>query len=170
MILKELIEKQRLLDEMIVKEHNLQNKNLFSNKIVAFIVELSELANEIRFFKHWSLKGSSTKEVILEEFSDCMHFLLSIGNELNNNEIYEMDYYFKSCDDYTVTFIDIVSFVTNLDIIKVTNSAEYTSHLYCETMRMLLGFADKLGFTSVDILKGYDEKHKINYIRQKEKY
>lgn len=54
MDLTKLIEKQRELDERIVREKGLKGQNLFPNSIIALQVELSEMANEARWFKHWS--------------------------------------------------------------------------------------------------------------------
>ena len=53
-------------------------------------MEIAELANETRCFKFWSNKGPSAKNTILEEYADCLHFLLTIGldkgfNYLNFN-------------------------------------------------------------------------------------
>ncbi len=45
---------------------------------LALTIELAELANETRCFKYWSSKGPSEREVILEEFVDSIHFLLSL--------------------------------------------------------------------------------------------
>ncbi len=56
---------QKVLDTRIIEEHGLEGQNLFYNMILALQVEIGELANETRCFKHWSNKGSSEKEVIL---------------------------------------------------------------------------------------------------------
>ena len=44
---------------------------------MALLVE-RELANETRSFKFWSTKGPSANEIILEEYVDSIHFLLSL--------------------------------------------------------------------------------------------
>ena len=83
MILKELFELQRKLDQRIIVNHNLQEDFLLKKKILALQVEIGELANETRCFKYWSKKGPSEKSIILEEYVDCIHFILSIGIEKN---------------------------------------------------------------------------------------
>ena len=101
--LVELFRAQKILDDRIVDEHNLQGQDLLPKKILSLLVELGELCQEWRGFKFWSSdQEPRTKEVLgwvnpqkyknplLEEFSDCLHFILSIGNdlEINNIELY----------------------------------------------------------------------------------
>ena len=81
MNVKKLCEMQMVLDERIIKEHQLEGKDLEENKILALLVEISELANETRCFKHWSTKGPSEESVLLEEYVDSLHFFLSIANQ-----------------------------------------------------------------------------------------
>jgi dimeric dUTPase (all-alpha-NTP-PPase superfamily) len=54
MNLAKLLEMQRRLDERIIKEKGLEGQDLFPNTVLALQVELSEFANEGRWFKHWS--------------------------------------------------------------------------------------------------------------------
>ncbi len=81
-----LFDRQRELDERIEEEHQLSG-NQFDERLLALLVELGELANETRSFKFWSTKGPSPQDVILEEYVDGIHFLLSIGLALG----YERD-------------------------------------------------------------------------------
>lgn len=77
MNLAKLFQLQENLDERIRKEHGLQGESLISKKVLALQVELAELANETRCFKFWSNKKASAKEIILEEYVDCLHFILT---------------------------------------------------------------------------------------------
>ena len=77
----EMFASQKELDMKIDYEHGLKNEEVFNKKVMSLIVEICELANEIKFFKFWSYKKPSPKEKILDEYSDCIHFLLSIGND-----------------------------------------------------------------------------------------
>ena len=74
-----LYDMQRALDERIETEHGLAHEDLFDRKMLAFLVELAELANETRCFKFWSVKPSASAERVLEEYVDGLHFLLSLG-------------------------------------------------------------------------------------------
>ena len=64
----------------LLRNTSLEDKDLEENKILALLVEISELANETRCFKHWSKKGPSEESVLLEEYVDSLHFFLSIAN------------------------------------------------------------------------------------------
>lgn len=88
MKLSDLLEKQEQLDNYIIKSKKLDLKpqERLSNTILAMMVEVGEMANEIRCFKHWSSKPASDKSVILEEYIDVLHFFLSIANQLGFSE------------------------------------------------------------------------------------
>lgn len=45
---------QEELHDQLVKEHHLENEDLLPNTILALMVEVGEMANEWRGFKHWS--------------------------------------------------------------------------------------------------------------------
>lgn len=83
-----LLAKQSQLDNYIIRSKNLSLKDneRLNNTILAMMVELGELANEIRCFKFWSNKPSSDKEVIIDEYVDVLHFFLSIANQLGFTE------------------------------------------------------------------------------------
>ena len=80
----ELLDKQRQLDDYIIKSKDLHldPKQRLTNTILAMMVETAELANEIRCFKHWSTKGPSEKDIVIDEYVDVLHFFLSIANQL----------------------------------------------------------------------------------------
>ena len=80
MQLTKLYSMQRGLDSYIQQQRDEQS-DVFLEKGLALLVELAELANETRCFKFWSLKGPSENTIILEEYVDSIHFLLSLGIE-----------------------------------------------------------------------------------------
>lgn len=59
-----------------------RSSRVLEDNLLAMIVEVSELANSIRCFKHWSNKGQDPREVQLMEYVDVFHFFLNIGNIL----------------------------------------------------------------------------------------
>lgn len=181
MQLKELFSAQEELDQRIIEGHKLQGKDLFSNKVLAFIVEVGELANELRFFKYWSNKGPSEPSVVLEEFSDCMHFILSIGNELNNQcegIIHEHNYKMNlNYGHLTEDFLKIIDLVSSLNNIRVESRGVYglkmktkMINIYIEAFERFLMLGYKLGFTWKDIEHGYYSKHAKNFKRQDQGY
>lgn len=54
MNISELYEMQKALDARIIEEKGLQGQDLLPNTVLALQVEIGELANEWRGFKHWS--------------------------------------------------------------------------------------------------------------------
>src|SRR5690625_4915991 len=133
MNLTKLFETQRILDEKIVKEKGLEGQDLLDEKILALQVELGELANEWRGFKYWSTDQKARTEVfetsplpneplvvkknpLLEEYVDCLHFILSIGLELGQED---WEPYFSKVavhfggDELTTQFNEVFRSVSN---------------------------------------------------------
>ena len=77
--LTDLYVKQRELDEEIARNHNVTYESTRNKRTLSLLVELGEFANSTRTFKYWSNKGPESKERVLDEFADGLHFLLSLG-------------------------------------------------------------------------------------------
>lgn len=73
---------QKELDERIIKQHGLEGQDLLPNTVLALQVELAEMINEWRGFKHWSNDQEPRRAKVLTEASDCLHFLLSIARQI----------------------------------------------------------------------------------------
>ncbi|WP_026476900.1 dUTP diphosphatase [Alkaliphilus transvaalensis] len=162
MNINELYHIQKELDRKILKEHQLEGRDLISEKILALQVELGELANETRCFKYWSKKGPSEKSIILEEYVDCLHFILSIGLEKQyTSDINEV----KSDEEVIAThqFLKVYSHLSNF---QQNNSKE--NYLALWQSFIVLGKA--LGFRWDEITTAYLKKNEINHQRQKEGY
>lgn len=163
MNLEKLFAMQRGLDQHIEDQHNLQKEDLFDRKVLALLVELGELANETRCFKFWSLKPASEKEVILEEFVDGIHFILSLGIEagftsgiLLSDEVPQTK---SLTEQFLTTYAKIEQFRTSR-----------TQQAYQEMFQACLNIAQLLGFTSVEIEQAYIKKNEVNYERQQQGY
>ena len=182
MNLANLFETQKLLDNRIVDEHELQGQDLLPKKILALQVELGELANEWRGFKFWSRdqeprtkKYSSDYLVLpdgteiekesnplLEEYVDCLHFILSIGNDLEINiELYTiLPFEHKTIlDQFSRTYY-VIS-----DLEHDPSQEELIA-----VLRHFLALGEMLGFTTDQIEQAYYQKNKINHQRQTDKY
>lgn len=162
MKLKEMFEMQKGLDKHIEGNHGLENEDLFDRKVLALLVELGELANETRVFKFWSTKPSSAQEVILEEFVDGVHFILSLGLESGIDSMEEV----VVCDKEVGM---------NEQFLKVFESVhefhrERTLESYKNMFQSYLLLANLLGFKDEDIKKAYITKNEVNYKRQQEGY
>lgn len=160
---------QKVLDTRIIKEHGLEGQSLFYNMILALQVEIGELANETRCFKHWSNKGPSEKEVILMEYVDGLHFIASLGNGIG----------FKP-EKYNLAMLELKSrvYASNSLVNQFNNVYEAVSEfratqdieLYEELLYSFLGLGRKLGFTFEEIEQGYYKKNEVNHQRQNNGY
>lgn len=105
---------------------------------------------------------------LLEEYVDCLHFILSIGNdiiELIDEEIEEISANAKVPDEYgniVDTFIVLNSYSCEL---KHWGKYDYISLL---TIFLNLGY--ELGFTDDQIEQAYLDKNNINHQRQESGY
>lgn len=61
-------------------QNNIREEEIIKKNILELLVEIGELANETRCFKHWSTKGPSEKEIILDEYIDCLFMILYFSN------------------------------------------------------------------------------------------
>ncbi|MCY6958131.1 dUTP diphosphatase [Clostridium brassicae] len=152
-----LFELQRNLDQRINTEKNLQNESLFSKKVLALQVEVSELANETRCFKFWSNKGPSEKDVILEEYVDCLHFILSLGLEKNFENL-ELIIRHEP-HDLTEAFLNI--YIDINDFVVCTSKDNYKT-----LFEDFLSLGRTLGFSSDEIENAYYKKNNLNHKRQ----
>lgn len=160
---EKLFAMQKELDSHIEITHNLKNENLFNRKILALLVELGELANETRCFKFWSLKQPSEKKIILEEFVDGVHFILSLGLECGYNNMpieIPRDKINLSVSDL---FLEIYISAGNF---QVSRSYEHYVQLWDQYLKL----AESLGFSIEDIEQAYIRKNEVNYERQQNGY
>lgn len=163
------------------------------NKILALQVEIGELANEWRGFKHWisnpspryerkchACKGvGSFPEVsdscgycggtgvearpLLEEYVDCLHFILSIGIDSGFEDEDELEYVhvhnipvFKNPDGILEQFQDVFHYIN-----------EYRqwmddSERFQDIVMAFISLGEMLGFTWEQIEQAYNEKREEN--------
>ncbi len=162
MNVEKLYSMQAGLDRHIEEKHDLISEDLFDRKMLALLVELGELANETRCFKFWSLKPASDKSVILEEFVDGIHFILSLGLEAG----------FRIQGDQLTTTQENSITEQFLKIYGTIHAfrANKTAQLYDELFKAYLALAVMLGFTEKEIEQAYIEKNEVNYERQQNGY
>lgn len=156
MNLKKLFDLQKKLDDRIVKEKGLQGQNLTPNKFLAFQVELAELANEWRGFKHWSRDQEPSREKMLVEYVDCLHFILSIGLETGCGEPDNPRAHIFKWDTITRQISALMALV-NKD----------GSHMeWEETWGAFIGLGELLGFSWEEVEAAYIDKNEVNHNRQ----
>ncbi|RIW37760.1 dUTPase [Bacillus salacetis] len=162
MNINHLLEMQRELDTYIEEEHGLEETDLFDKKVLALLVEVGELANETRCFKFWSTKQPSEKNVILEEFVDGVHFILSLGINIGiqHFELREASYLEE---DVTKQFLEIYNSIHDF-----TNGRSVSE--YDQLVHQYFYLGEILGFSHEDVVHAYKEKNDVNYKRQQEGY
>ncbi len=98
------------------------------------------MANETRCFKYWSRKSSSERNVILEEYVDGLHFVLTIGLALNyTNGIVQEAYSYA--ETVTEQFLEVMRQTHELN-------QERTEENYQALVDSFLGLGQQLRFFS----------------------
>lgn len=157
---RQLFEKQRQLDRFIEENQHVQ-KDVFDEKSLALLVELIELANETRCFKFWSTKGPSERAVLLEEFVDSVHFMLSLGNM--RGFLLEEWPFLKEKQELTETFLNTTQTILSF----LQHQTEENYRAMWEQYSLI---AYNLNFTIDDVLQAYELKNEKNYERQRNGY
>ncbi|AGM24873.1 dUTP diphosphatase [Spiroplasma chrysopicola] len=156
---------QHKLDNYILEKYQLTAQATFQKRLLAFLIELGEFINEQREFKYWSKKPSSEKTVLLEEFIDGIHFLISLGNTLQVQ--YHKYHYQGLKPNKEVSLIDLYlnCFVVFPKLVKKPTEANYF-----KVLTSYFQIAEKLDFSEEEILATYITKNKTNFDRQDNNY
>lgn len=106
---------------------------------------------------------------LLEEYVDCLHFILSIGLELETtNIVIDSDY---TGADTTETFIFAFETVIELAHSIRDGNKSYIYQVYEELFNLFVGLGEKyLGFDWNQIEQAYLNKNNINHQRQESGY
>lgn len=161
--LTKVFDKQRELDKEIHAKHHVSYRTINRELKLALLVELGELANEIRSFKFWSQKQPSPKEKILEEYVDGIHFITSICIRYIVSPKFEVKRYlnkYQSPKEITKAFVWLFRKTCNI------NTAWKARYWYMNYLK----FGFRLGFSMEEILNAYEKKNKVNHNRQKNNY
>ncbi|MCM3619394.1 dUTP diphosphatase [Sutcliffiella horikoshii] len=162
MNLHKLYDMQRELDEKIETQHGLLKENLVEEKILALLVELGELANETRCFKFWSVKPPAEQKVILEEYVDGVHFILSLGLTFGYGEEVSRGLA-EQAESLTGQFNSVYHLIS---IFKTDISEENYRVLVDSYMQL----GEMLGFSWGEVEDAYLAKNKVNHDRQAQGY
>ncbi len=171
MNLEKLYKLQAELDNHILENEKkrtgkeIDKSLLLDQTILALLVEVGELANATRCFKHWSTKGSESKERILDELADVWHFYLSIGNQM----ILKADKPLV-LKGYTLIELFIKTYEKASRLTEVDSSSLFVRHVYEHLGMLIYNIGKTLGFTGEEVEQAYMKKHEENYRRQREGY
>lgn len=187
MNLTPLFEVQRKLDDKIIEEKGLEGQDLLPEKVLALLVELGELANEWRGFKFWSKnRKANTQEFrllqvfeddhgpsfetinpLLEEYVDCLHFILSIGIECEIKQFEPWSH--TDTTDTTHQFIAVYRTVETIALMVQINF-EDKQDAYEALFAHFMTLGEMLGFTWDQVESAYMEKNRVNHQRQDNGY
>lgn len=161
--LSNLINEQYKLDKAIQDKHGVTYRDTYHERKLALLVELGEFANTTRCFKFWSNKGMDSKQRVLDEAADCLHFYLSLMLHQCNGNINGRDW--KEKLEYVRD--------NRFDNKQLTDSFRRVIELECKNLPSFKDFIDiiyGLGYTWDDLEKAYYKKLKVNYDRQENNY
>jgi dimeric dUTPase (all-alpha-NTP-PPase superfamily) len=169
MNLEKLFQTQKVLRDRI----GYNEPDRFNKLILALLVELGECANEWRGFKFWSkdqsprtqkarapymdLDDADFYNPLLEEYVDCLHFILEIGIELNAN-IKDLAWAIATDPFYDKTLTEHFSIVFTLAANPKGN--------YYALFNAFVGLGEYLEFEWREVEQAYFAKNKINHVRQ----
>ncbi|MGL4343094.1 MAG: dUTP diphosphatase [Metamycoplasmataceae bacterium] len=161
MDIKEILIKQKELDLAIKKTHCPNNDDLKTKMKIGLFVEIGEFANEIQAFKYWKKNKIIDNNLIIEEFSDGLHFLLSFA----------LNYDFNSTKISPKIISDDINqqFLATFSKLNVYYEREQFNILW-EVLELYLGIIKLLKFSDQEIIDGYLRKNQKNFERIKNNY
>lgn len=172
--LVELCSIQAGLDGRIRKEKGiiLSEDATLKNTLVALDIELSEFANDARWFKVWS-NNQIPKDTTLEEYVDSVHFFLSIANlkgwheQLVFDESLLSNLYNEDDDNLTRLNENYLEMKHQLSrVFKVESTLAFAA----AWMNFLIIGMSGYGYTWEQISDAYLAKNQINHQRQTNGY
>ena len=124
-----------------------------------------------------------SKNPLIEEYVDCLHFILSIGNEkvpyLEHQAPIHLELPFGSelektlYKDATTQFVYLFNIISIFADTLMENEVTLMSEAfdeYTEMFKAFLGLGELLGFTDGQIEQAYYDKNKVNFKRQEQGY
>ena len=161
-ILNDLKQTQKKLDTLIFHTHDLSYEQTFQKRKIAFLIEIAEFMNATRAFKFWSYKKSHTKEILLEEYVDGLHFLLSIATDLQA-DFTHFAYYNLKFDNLEQWYLEL-----NEQFILFHNVNTFEN--YFKAVNIFLNLPEICHFLDAEVIRSYYLKLHTNYERQKTAY
>lgn len=159
-----LLGKQNELDLAIYANNGVTRQGVDEERLLALFVEFGELANATRVFKFWSKKDSEERERLLDEYSDGLHFFLSLflRYEIALPVVSVSPHHYDK-KEISRTFLNTYKHLGNFYDKKddfYLNDAYFT----------FIELGSALSFSEKDIYDAYVQKLVVNYERQKNNY
>lgn len=189
---------QRKLDRHISEKHNLKGKDLYPKKQIALLVELGELANEVKFFKFWK-SDTRPNDSTCKNCSGLGEIVLEKENRVPCNQCVGTGKLEKN--PVLEEYVDGLHFILSVlgthhvyqdkqelqlmfkksKTLHYSNLHDQFSVLFYEISNGLysridlifnyyLGLGKLLNFSKEDIIQGYLKKNEKNFERQANDY
>ncbi|MFI3604978.1 dUTP diphosphatase [Vagococcus fluvialis] len=113
-------------------------------------------------------RNQAHKLTLVEEASDCLHFILSLANQIG----YEIDGHYNELEETETiesVFLNLVFQITLLQRYGVVYSKADEVTLQC-VINNYFQYIGKLGITTQELEQAYYEKNEENYRRLREGY
>lgn len=114
--------------------------------------------------------GNHYHNALLEEYVDCLHFILGIGNDIKVSNVHVTSYSSPSPEftqnEITIQFALIYNVTTEL----MFSRGEFTELNYRVLLKHFELLGRMLGFTEQQIESAYWKKYEINKQRQRDGY
>lgn len=124
-----------------------------------------------KFCKECDGCGAHFHNPLLEEYVDCLHFILSIGLELGIEFYEEIEVSSYPEESVTDDFMEVISFVSELYWLHHNGASDKEIEAAYETVFVhFLALGQSLGFTWEQVEQGYFAKNQINHQRQESGY
>lgn len=148
-----ILKTQALLDQNYHHNAGVTRGETFKKRKMALWVELGELVNEWKeLFKYWSNK-KMIREKALEEYVDGIHFILSLGYDLNIPPYHDTIVKFKDPIDHIFTLSVVIANINGVQS-------------FFDAFALYRGLGDHFGFTDQEIEEAYHKKNKENIERE----
>lgn len=107
---------------------------------------------------------------LLEEYVDCLHFILSIGNEIKISNVHAINYS-SSSQKFTQNVITIhFALIYNVTTDLMFSQGEFKELNYRVLLAHFELLGEMLGFSAKQIEEAYWEKYEVNKQRQRDGY
>ncbi|HMM00701.1 MAG TPA: dUTP diphosphatase [Bacilli bacterium] len=157
-----LFSKQSELDRRIHADKNVDYASTLVKRKLALLVELGEFANATRTFKFWSTKTGESKERLLDEYADVLHFLLSLGLA-KNLKVEQIEFLEPRTNVLSTLILDVYQKFETFFIKE--SLAEYKA-----AFASFLTISKAINFSESDIIDAYLKKNAENFKRQDNNY
>lgn len=154
---QEIFSLQKALDIKILENKKLIESAVINQKFLALLVELGEFSNELRCFKYWSNNNNyKSRSLALEEYIDCLHFLVSIALSFN---IDIEKFQFKLQPETDLNLLLLATHDAVITFWKKTTSD------FTVILNNFLTIGTVIGFSFTEVYETYLYKNSINHQR-----